>query len=142
MSDRQTLRGLSTVSFYAADLATAKKWYAELLGIDPYFEVPGYIEFRIGDYQHELGLIDSRYAPTGSAPGPAGAVVYWHVDDVKATLEKLLFLGAREHEALTSRGEGFVTASVVDPFGNILGIMYNSHYLHVLDSGTCASDAP
>ncbi|GHO55607.1 hypothetical protein KSB_40820 [Ktedonobacter robiniae] len=62
MSDTQTLRGLSTVSFYAADLAAAKKWYTELLGIDPYFQVPGYIEFRLGDYQHELGVIDSRYA--------------------------------------------------------------------------------
>jgi len=134
MSDIHTLRGLTTVSFYAADLAAAKKWYAELLGIDPYFEVPGYIEFRLGDYQHELGVIDSRYAPTGSATGPAGAVVYWHVDDVTATLEKLLSLGAKEHQAPTDRGEGFVTASVVDPFGNILGIMYNQHYLQVLDS--------
>jgi predicted enzyme related to lactoylglutathione lyase len=133
------LRGLTTVSFFAADVAAARKWYTELLGIDPYFErpvggPPAYIEFRLGDYQHELGVIDSRYAPAGSATGPAGAVVYWHVDDVTATLEKLLSLGAKEHEAPTERGEGFVTASVVDPFGNILGIMYNPHYLHVLDS--------
>ena len=126
------LRGLTTVSFWAADLAAAKKWYAELLGIDPYFERPGYAEFRLGDYQHELGLIDSRYAPDGSATGPAGAVVYWHVDDVTATLGKLLSMGAKEHEAPTDRGKGFITASVVDPFGNILGIMYNPHYLEVL----------
>jgi predicted enzyme related to lactoylglutathione lyase len=134
------LRGLTTVSFWAADLAAAKKWYAELLGIDPYFERsgpdgrPGYAEFRLGDYQHELGLIDSSYAPDGSATGPAGAVVYWHVDDVTATLEKLLSMGANEHQAPTDRGEGFITASVVDPFGNILGIMYNPHYLEVLGS--------
>jgi predicted enzyme related to lactoylglutathione lyase len=128
------LRGLTTVSFWAADLAAAKKWYAELLGIDPYFERPGYAEFRLGDYQHELGLIDSRYAPDPSATGPAGAVVYWHVDDVRATLEKLLSMGAKEHEAPIDRGKGFVTASVVDPFGNILGIMYNPHYLEVLDA--------
>jgi predicted enzyme related to lactoylglutathione lyase len=134
MSDVHAFRGLTTVSFYAADLAAAKKWYAEFFGIDPYFEVPGYIEFRLGDYQHELGVIDSRYAPTGSAAGPAGAIVYWHVDDVTATHEKLLSLGAKEHQAPTVRGEGFVTASVVDPFGNILGIMYNQHYLQVLES--------
>jgi predicted enzyme related to lactoylglutathione lyase len=127
MSDAQTLRGLSTVSFYAADHAAAKKWYAELLGIEPYFDRPGYFEFRLGDYQHELGVIDSRYAPHGSAAGPAGAVVFWHVDDVTATLEKLLAMGANEHEAPTDRGEGFITASVIDPFGNILGIMYNPH---------------
>lgn len=135
MSDTQTLRGLTTVSFWAADLAAAKKWYAELLGIDPYFERPGYAEFRLGDYQHELGLIDIRYASDGSANSrPGGAVVYWHVDDVTATFEKLLSMGAKEYEAPTERGQGFITASVVDPFGNILGIMYNQHYLEVLGS--------
>ncbi|MBC6973393.1 VOC family protein [Bacillus sp. Xin] len=135
MSDTKTLRGLTTVSFWAADLAAAKKWYAELLGIAPYFERPGYAEFRLGDYQHELGLIDSRYAPDGSTTGPAGgAVVYWHVDDVTTTFEKLLSMGAKEHEAPTVRGQGFITASVIDPFGNILGIMYNQHYLEVLGS--------
>ena len=133
------LRGLTTVSFWAADLAAATKWYAELLGINPYFarpnaDHPAYIEFRIGDYQHELGIIDSRYAPAGSATGPAGVVVYWHVDDVPATLAKLISMGATEHEAPTDRSEGFITASVVDPFGNILGIMYNPHYLEVLST--------
>ena len=128
------LRGLTTVSFWAADLPAAKSWYTELLGIDPYFEPPGYVEFRLGDYQHELGVIDSRYAPGGPATGPAGAVVYWHVDDVTAALQRLLSLGATEHDAPTDRGEGFVTASVIDPFGNILGIMYNPHYLDVLSS--------
>jgi predicted enzyme related to lactoylglutathione lyase len=126
------LRGLTTVSFWAADLAAAKEWYADLLGIDPYFERPGYIEFRLGDYQHELGVIDSRYAPDGAATGPAGAIVYWHVDDVAAALDKLLSMGARQYQPLTERGAGFITASVVDPFGNILGVMYNPHYLEVL----------
>ena len=69
------LRGLTTVSFWAADLAAAKQWYAELLGSEPYFERPGYAEFRLGDYQHELGLIDSRYAPNPSATGPAGGIL-------------------------------------------------------------------
>jgi len=134
------LRGLTTISFYAADVEAAKRWYTELLGVEPYFirpvppDPPGYIEFRIGDYQHELGLIDSRYAPAGSATGPGGAIVYWHVDDVTTTIEKLLSMGAKEHQASTDRGEGFITASVVDPFGNILGIMYNPHYLEVLGS--------
>lgn len=30
------------------------------------------------------------------------------------------------------RGHGFISATVVDPFGNILGIMYNRHYLEIL----------
>lgn len=126
------LRGMSTVSLFAADLEAAKRWYADLLGVQPYFDRPGYAEFRTGDYQHELGIIDSRFAPDG-AGGAAGAVLYWHVDDVNAAFERLLAMGAALHSAPTQRGAGFVTASVVDPFGNLLGIMSNPHYLDVLD---------
>lgn len=126
------LRGLTTVSFWAADLDAAKSWYTELLGVEPYFQRPGYVEFRLGDYQHELGLIDSSYAPAEAGTGPGGAVVYWHVDDVSAALGRLLALGAKEYEPLTERGPGFVTASVTDPFGNVLGVMHNRHYLDVL----------
>ena len=135
------LRGLTTVSFWADDLESAQEWYTDVLGVEPYFVRPvegrpAYIEFRLGDYQHELGIIDGSYAPGGEASeaGPAGAVVYWHVDDLEATFERLLAMGAKEHMAPTVQGEGFVTASVVDPFGNILGIMYNQHYLEVLGS--------
>lgn len=139
-SGKQTLRGLALVNFYTTDVKAAKKWYSELLGIEPYFERPdsehpAYIEFRLGDYQNEFGIIDSKYAPKGATAGPGGAVVYWHVDDVAATLEKVKAMGAKEYEPLTKRGEaGFITASVVDPFGNILGIMYNPHYLEILGS--------
>ncbi len=133
MTDTQTLRGFATVSYWAADVAAARTWYTELLGIEPYFERDGaYVEFRVGDSEDELGIIDSRYAP-GRPAGPAGAIIYWHVDDVAATLARLLSMGATEHQPVTERGHGFVTASVVDPFGNILGIMYNPHYVEILE---------
>jgi predicted enzyme related to lactoylglutathione lyase len=121
-------------------MEAAKKWYTELLGIAPYFERPGtdgklaYIEFRFGDYQHELGIISANYAPKGAAAGPGGAVLYFHVDDIDAALERVMAMGAKEYQPLTKREAGFITASVVDPFGNILGLMYNPHYLEILDS--------
>jgi predicted enzyme related to lactoylglutathione lyase len=59
----------------------------------------------------------------------------WHVDDIENTLERLKSMGAKEYEPITKRGNsGFVTASVIDPFGNILGIMYNPHYADMLRS--------
>jgi predicted enzyme related to lactoylglutathione lyase len=138
MNKIQTLRGIATISFWADDVSAAKKWYTELLGIEPYFVrpesgTPEYIEFRIGDYELELGIINSEYAPQ-SISNPGGAIVYWYVDDIEAVLEKLKAMGAKEYEPLTPRGEGFITASVVDPFGNILGIMNNPHYLEILSS--------
>ncbi|OKI85129.1 VOC family protein [Micromonospora sp. CB01531] len=131
------LRGLTTVSFFADDVTAAARWYAELLGIEPYFTrpvqgTPAYVEFRIGDQQHELGIIDRRFAPRPSLQEAGGAVIYWHVDDVEAAFERLLSLGATAYEKPVQRGPGFVTASVVDPFGNILGVMYNEHYLQMV----------
>ncbi|WP_372665652.1 VOC family protein [Amycolatopsis kentuckyensis] len=125
------LRGMATVSYFADDHAAAQAWYTEFLGIEPYFRRPGYAEFRIGDYQHELGLIDRKYVPA-SMGGASGEIVYWHVDDLDATVARLKELSAKEYEPITERGPGFVTASVVDPFGNVLGVMTNAHYLAVL----------
>lgn len=138
-SSTKTLRGFATISLYADDLAAAQAWYTELLGIAPYFNRPGpdgrpaYIEYRVGDYEHELGIIDRRFAPPGTSTGPYGTVTYWHVDDLKGTLDRLLSMGAKAHQPPTEWGHGFVTASVIDPFGNLLGIMYNQHYLEILN---------
>jgi predicted enzyme related to lactoylglutathione lyase len=140
------LRGLTSVRYHTTDLKRATRWYAELLGVEPYREQLEYAEFRPGDHQYQLGLLDSRYARNvsrldstastpvgrqrvGPEPRPEGVVVYWHVDDVPAAYDRLLSMGAKPHEAPRDFGEGFIGASVIDPFGNILGIMYNPHYL-------------
>ncbi|GAB2927678.1 hypothetical protein GCM10027203_29400 [Nonomuraea fastidiosa] len=82
-----TLRGIATLTFWAADLEAAQSWYTEFLGIEPYYHRPGYVEFRLGDYQHEFGIIDTRYAhlapqgparPTGPrAPSRTGTWTIW-----------------------------------------------------------------
>jgi predicted enzyme related to lactoylglutathione lyase len=129
----QTPRGIATISLWAADHEAAIEWYSTVFRIEPYFTRPGYAEFRIGDYATEVGIIDRRYAPHLTFPdGPAGVVVYWHVDDLQKTLEYVLSLGAKQLQAPEDRGHGFVTATAVDPFGNILGLMYNPHYLEVV----------
>jgi predicted enzyme related to lactoylglutathione lyase len=131
-----TLRGFATQNIWADDVSTAAAWYADLLGVQPYFERPGpegrpaYVEFRIGDHHDELGIVDRRYQPPGATAGPGGVLVYWHVDDLEATVARLHELGAAEYQPITPRGDsGFVTASVVDPFGNLLGVMSNPHYV-------------
>jgi predicted enzyme related to lactoylglutathione lyase len=142
MKHKHFLRGMATVNFWAEDVSAARGWYAELLGVEPYFqqpnaEHPAYVEFRIGDDQDEFGIIDRKYAPRAMQPGPGGAILLWHVDDIEAALERLKSMGAQEYDPVTKRGEsGFVTASVIDPFGNILGIMVNPHYMEVIRSRT------
>jgi len=133
------LRGLTTVNFFADDVPAAVAWYTEVLGQEPYFArpeegTPLYVEFRIGDYLHELGILDSRFAPHTRSEQPSGAMVYWHVDELEDNIERLLSLGATLHDKPTEHGPGFVTASVVDPFGNVLGLMFNEHYLEILET--------
>jgi catechol 2,3-dioxygenase-like lactoylglutathione lyase family enzyme len=132
-------RGFATISFYADDLAAAARWYTEVLGAEPYYVFPqppaaaAYVEFRVGDDEDELGLIDRRYAPPGATGTPGGAVMFWHVDDLAGTVARLLALDATEYQPITTHGdgEGFTTAAVVDPFGNVLGVMHNPHFLRM-----------
>jgi predicted enzyme related to lactoylglutathione lyase len=136
-----SFRGFATINYWADDVAAAASWYAGVLGVQPYFERAGpdgrpvYVEFRLGDHHAELGLVDRRFAPPAAARGPGGALMYWHVDDLEPTVERLLAAGATVYQPVTPRGEGFVTAAVVDPFGNVLGVMHNAHYLQMLERG-------
>ena len=135
MKNKHFLRGMATVNYWADDLKAARDWYTELFGIEAYFQMPNaehpaYVEFRIGDDQDEFGIIDRQYAPKAMQPGPGGVILLWHVDDVEASFERLKSMGAVEYDSITKRGEtGFVTASAIDPFGNVLGIMNNPHFL-------------
>jgi predicted enzyme related to lactoylglutathione lyase len=125
---------MTTVSYWADDVAAARDWYSQVLGIDAYFAMPPapaapeYVEFRVGPDEDELGIVDRRYGgPPGGQRG--GVVLYWHVDDVAAAFARLLELGGEEFQPVTPRGdEGYVTAAVIDPFGNVFGIMQNPHW--------------
>ncbi len=133
-----SLRGFATLNIWADDVPAAAAWYADFLGQEPYFSVPGpdgqaaYIEFRIGDHADELGIIDRRWQPAAATDGPGGAIMHWHVDDLEGTVDRLVARGAAPYEPITPRGDtGFVTASVVDPFGNVLGVMTNPHWVEL-----------
>jgi len=134
----QRIRGMATANYWADDVPAAAAWYSEVLGIEPYFAQPAppataaYVEFRIGDHQAELGIVDRRYQPQ-PAGGPGGVILYWAVDDVQEAHDRLLSLGATPYQPVTARGDGgFITAAVLDPFGNVFGVMENPHYLEML----------
>ncbi|MEV0645364.1 VOC family protein [Phytomonospora sp. NPDC050363] len=135
-----TLRGMCTIAYWAEDVAAAVDWYAGFLDAEPYFRrdnpdgTPAYVEFRIGDHQAELGICDSRYAPPGTTGKPSGAVTYWAVDDLEGAVERAVAMGAEPYQPIVARGDlGFRTASVADPFGNVLGLMANPHYMEVVE---------
>jgi predicted enzyme related to lactoylglutathione lyase len=111
------INGLRTVKYPVNDLDQAKAWYSGVFGTAPYFDQPFYVGYAIGGF--ELGLV-----PDG-VPGTAGSRVYWGVDDIEADVARILALGATEHSAIQDVGEGIKVAELADPFGNLLGLIYN-----------------
>lgn len=112
--------GLRTAIYPASDLAAAKKWYAQVLGQDPYFDEPFYVGFSVGGF--ELGLI-----PDGQS-GTVGAQPLWGVADAEAAYKRLLELGAAPLEPVADVGGGIKSGAVIDPFGNRFGIIENPHF--------------
>ena len=112
--------GLRTVGYPVPDLAAAKAWYAAAFETQPYFEEPFYVGFTIGGF--ELGLI-----PDGT-PGTAGAVTYWGVPDVAKEVERFVALGATIIAAPNEVGGGIIVATLGDPFGNAIGLIYNPYF--------------
>jgi predicted enzyme related to lactoylglutathione lyase len=112
--------GVSTVRLHADDLPAARDWYADLLGADPSFARAEYVEWRVGPHDHELGILDRRFAPHHEH---GGSVAYWQVGDVDVALADLLARGATVYEDVRDFGGGYRGAVVNDPFGNALGIM-------------------
>ncbi len=121
--------GLRTAIYHVNDIEKGKAWYAEALGIEPYFDQPFYVGFNVGGY--ELGLQPSDADGAAKADG---AVAYWGVEDAEAAHRRMLALGATAHEAVQDVGEGIKVASVTDPFGNVFGIIENPHFKTVSEA--------
>jgi lactoylglutathione lyase len=118
--DNQTILGLRTTIYNVADLNKAKNWYAKAFSIDPYFDEPYYVGFNIGGY--ELGLLQEE-APTTIKP--ESVITYWGVNEIEKVYNHFLEMGAIEHEKPHSVGEPLLVASLKDPWGNIIGLIYN-----------------
>tara|TARA_B100000965_G_scaffold345723_1_gene316689 strand:- start:8 stop:403 length:396 start_codon:yes stop_codon:yes gene_type:complete len=115
--------GLRTAIYKVPDLAAAKDWYAGAFGVAPYFDEAFYVGFNIAGY--ELGLMPD--------PMPAGdkadnVLTYWGVEDIEGEVTRLCGLGGTVHAAPANVGGEIVVASVTDPWGNVIGLIYNPDF--------------
>jgi len=97
-------------------MAGARTLYRQLLGIEPYVDEAYYVGFRVGD--QEIGL-----DPNGHSKGMTGPVGYWHVSDIKKSLQSLLDAGAQIQQEVKDVGAGRLIASVKDADGNVIGLI-------------------
>ncbi len=117
------MQGLRTCIYLVNDLTQATEWYSDAFKVQPYFNEPFYVGFSIGGY--ELGLQPSEVTANEKN---SGSKTYWGVNDVHKEYARLIELGATEHGVPTNVGGEIVVASVLDPWGNLLGIIYNPDF--------------
>jgi predicted enzyme related to lactoylglutathione lyase len=110
--------GLKTIIYPVKDLAQARTLFGKLLGVDPIMDQPYYVGFKVED--QDVGL-----DPNGHAQGMTGPISYWHVDDVKTTLQALLDAGAQAQRPVSDVGGGKLVATVTDGDGNVIGLIQN-----------------
>jgi len=112
--------GLRTVNYRVGNIDTAKAWYTAAFKTEPYFDQPFYVGYNIAGYELGLQPDDATFGDNTST--------YWGVDDVQAEFDRFLSLGATQHEAPANVGGEIIVASVKDPWGNIIGLIYNPEF--------------
>lgn len=117
---KNTILGLRTVGYKVSDLGKAKEWYTKAFNTEPYFDEPYYVGFNVAGY--ELGLQPDE-ATTGDS-----VITYWGVENIELEFERFLQLGAKIHEGPQNVGGDIMVATVFDPWGNIIGLIYNPHF--------------
>ena len=115
--------GLRTCCYAVSNIEEAKAWYTKVFDCEPYFDQPFYVGFNIKGF--ELGLSPRE---SYALKKEESVYTYWGVENVEKEFNRLLDLGAKAHEKPKDVGEGILLASVYDPWGNILGIIYNPNF--------------
>ncbi len=119
----EMMLGIRTTAYIVKDLVGTKAWYAQAFRTEPYFDEPFYAGFNIQGY--ELGLM-----PDGDKSNLKGENVlsYWGVENIEKKYNRLLKLGATEHEKPTNVVGELMVCSVKDPWKNIIGLINNPYF--------------
>lgn len=108
-------KGIKTIIYPVKDMTQATTVFRKLLGVEPYKDQSYYTGFKVGD--QDIGLV-----PGGNN---TGMTAFYHVDDIKSSLQILLEAGAKIIQDVKDVGGGKLVASAKDGDGNIIGLIQN-----------------
>jgi predicted enzyme related to lactoylglutathione lyase len=108
-------KGINLIVYPVSDMAKAKAFYTQFLGVEPYADSPYYVGYRVGD--QEVGL------DPNSTVGP---IAYTDVDDIKASVQEMTDVGAEVVQDIRDVARGLLVAQVKDTNGNVVGFRQQS----------------
>ncbi len=118
-----SILGLRTTIYKVGDLGEARDWYARAFQVEANFDEPFYVGFNVAGY--ELGLLPDD---TPAAAKTANVLSYWGVEDIEAAVARFIELGATGDTKPTNVGGEIIVATVKDPWGNAIGLIYNPEF--------------
>lgn len=110
---------ISAILIHVADPAAALAWYQRAFphAIQRHLTEFAFDYLEIDGVQLELVQADAQVAS-----GAAGSVVYWHCDDLAATLAHMQAVGAPLYRGPLAIEQGQAMCQVRDPWGNCIGL--------------------
>ena len=121
--EKKSILGLRTTIYKVSDIQKARDWYAKAFETKAYFDETYYVGFNIGGY--ELGLQPEEVSKGEKIES---VVSYWGVEKIQEVCDRLISLGAIENEKPYNAGGEMITATPKDPFGNVIGLIYNPYF--------------
>jgi uncharacterized glyoxalase superfamily protein PhnB len=108
---------LETVIVFTERMEEMASFYQEAFELGPFESSPGHLGQRVGHVYLGFDLIEGV-----GASAEAGVTLWFTVNDLQATFDRLVSMGARVRYPPTEKPWGARLASVYDPDGNVLGI--------------------
>ncbi len=105
------------------DMDRAVGFYEKLLGVKLERQtVDGYDMALFPFKEGTAGATGALAKGDVYVPSKTGPIIYFHVDDVKATVDKALKMGSKQLYPIKDIGEGGLVAEVEDSEGNRLAL--------------------
>ena len=108
-------KGVKTIIYPVKDINESKTLFRKLLEVEPYADQPYYVGFKVGD--QDIGLVPNN--------PEAGMTAFYHVDDIKNSLQILIDGGGTIIQDVKNVGGGRLIASIRDKDSNIIGLIQN-----------------
>ena len=108
------MNAVSLIIYPASDVPKTRKFFATVLGGEPYVESDYYTGFKAGEM--EIGIV-----PQTMHRGP-GALAFVTVGDIKEAVATLLAAGAETVQEITDVANGLLVASVKYLDGTAIGL--------------------
>lgn len=117
MSENQTNAIVDTVMIFSNNMRELAQFYQRGFELDPpQAHSDDHLGFQIGPLYLGIDQVDEAWATPGELS------LWFRVDDLEATFDRLVEMGAKVRYPPTRKRWGDRLASLYDPDGNLLGL--------------------